>query len=110
MSRAGSKGVGKAAPGAPSEMEIFRRIVDAGQPLLSPDAARALLRLEFSKADRDRMNELAARNREGRVSTWEEQELDNYIRAGQILGILKSKARRSLQSTAPPSGRKRRKS
>lgn len=86
----------KTALGPPSEMEIFRRIVDSEQPILSPEAAQSILRLDFSGADRERMNELAARNREGRVSLAEEQELNNYIRLGQILGILQSKARRSL--------------
>jgi hypothetical protein len=94
----------------PSEMDIFRRIVDPEEPFLSAEAARGILSLDFSAADRERMNELAARNREGRVSPAEEQELSNYIRVGQILGILQSKARRSLQRHAPTSTKKRRKS
>jgi hypothetical protein len=99
----------KTVPG-PSEMDIFRRIVDPEEPFLSAEAARGVLRLDFSAADRERMNELAARNREGRVSPAEEQELSNYIRVGQILGILQSKARRSLQSHVQTSTKKRRKS
>lgn len=88
--------MGKTVSG-PSEMDILRRVVDVDQPFLSPEAAQAILRLDFSAADRERMNELAARSREGRVSPAEEQELNNFIRVGQILGILRSKARRSLQ-------------
>src|ERR1700692_2435219 len=91
----------------PSEMDIFRRIVDPEEPFLSVEAARGILGLDFSAADRERMNELAARNREGRVSPAEEQELSNYIRVGQILGILQSKARRSLQSHVTTSTKKR---
>ncbi len=79
-----------------SEMAILRRIVDPEQPLLSTEAAQAILRLDFSAADRARMNELAAKNRDGKLTASEEQELDNYIRVGQTLGILQSKARRSL--------------
>jgi len=79
-----------------SEMAILRRIVDPEQPLLSTEAAQAILRLDFSAADRARMNELAARNRAGKLTASDEQELDNYIRVGQTLGILQSKARRSL--------------
>lgn len=78
-----------------SEMAILRRIVDPEQPLLSTEAAQAILRLDFSAADRARMNELAAKNRDGKLTASEEQELDNYIRVGQTLGILQSKARRS---------------
>jgi hypothetical protein len=98
----------KTVPG-PSEMDIFRRIVDPDEPFLSAAAARGILRLDFSAADRERMNELAARNRQGRVSSAEEQELSNFIRVGQILGILQSKARRSLQGNEQTSTKKRRK-
>ncbi len=93
----------------PSEVDIFRRIVDPEQPFLSEEAAQGILRLRFAAADLERMNELAARNREGKISPTEEQELDNYIRAGQILGILQSKARRSLPPDEQPSPKKRRK-
>jgi len=89
----------KTDPGPPSDLEILRRVVDAGGKSLSPGAARDIMHLDFSSADRDRMNELAARNRERRVSPAEEQELSNYIRVGQILGILRARARRSLQGS-----------
>jgi hypothetical protein len=91
-------------------MEIFRRVVDSQAPFFSAEAARAIIGLDFSASDRERMNELAARNREGRVSPAEDQELSNYIRVGQILGILQSKARRSLPSHVQTSTKKRQKS
>ena len=81
-----------------SEMAILRRIVDPEQPFLSEEAARAILRLDFSSTDRARMNRLAAKNREGKLTPTEEQELNSYIRVGQTLGILQSKARRSLRA------------
>ena len=43
------------------------------------------------------MNELAAKNRDGKLSALEEEELNNYVRVGQTLGIVQSKARRSLK-------------
>jgi hypothetical protein len=58
-----SKNMSKRVPGPASEVEIFSRIVDSEQPFLSPEAARAIMRLDFSRADKDRMNQLAARNR-----------------------------------------------
>ncbi|TMA57766.1 MAG: hypothetical protein E6J80_05940 [Deltaproteobacteria bacterium] len=81
-----------------SEMAILRRIVDPEQPFLSQEAARAILRLDFTAADRARMNHLAAKNRAGKLTPTEEQELNSYIRVGQTLGILQSKARRSVQA------------
>ena len=83
-----------------SEMAILRRIVDPEQPFLSEEAARAILRLDFSAADRARMNQLAAKNREGKLTPTEEQELNSYIRVGQTLGILQSKARRSFRAAS----------
>ena len=56
-----------------SEMAILRRIVDPEQPFLSEEAARAILRLDFTAADRARMNHLAAKNREGKLTPTEEQ-------------------------------------
>ena len=82
----------------PSELDIFRRIVDAEQPPLSVDAAESLMRLSFSPADLRRMNQLAEKNRQGRLQPSEEEELNNFLRAGQLLGILQSKARQSLKA------------
>ena len=90
-----------AAP--PSEMAILRRIVDPEKPLVSPEAAQSILRLDFSKSDRSRMNKLAAKNREASLTASEDEELNSYIRVGQMLGILQSKARRSL----PKRGKRR---
>jgi hypothetical protein len=81
-----------------SEMAILRRVVDPDRPFLSEEAARSILGLRFSTADRNRMNRLAAKNRDGMLKPAEEVELNNYIRVGQTLGILKSKARRSLKA------------
>ncbi len=81
-----------------SEIEILRRVVDPERPFQSADAARAILRLRFRASDRGRMNRLAAKNRQGKLNPDEEAELDNTIRVGQTLGILQSKARRSLKA------------
>jgi hypothetical protein len=83
----------------PSEMAILRRVVDRKHTTLSPEAARAILRLDFDETDRKRMNQLAARNRAGRLTAAEEKELDNFIHVGQVLGILKSKARGVLKAS-----------
>jgi len=50
--------------------------------------------LDFTAADRARMNQLAAKNCEGKLTPTEEQELNSYIRVGQTLGILQSQVRR----------------
>lgn len=83
---------------APSELAILRRVVDRRHAILSAEAAQAILRLDFDAPDRRRMNRLAAKNRAGRLSSAEAAELSHFIRVGQVLGILKSKARQALKS------------
>jgi hypothetical protein len=67
------------------------------QPFLPIEAARTALRLKFSESDLARMNKLAAKNRDGKLTAAEDEELDHYIRVGQALGILQSKARHLLK-------------
>jgi hypothetical protein len=84
-------------------MAILRRVIDPDQPFFSEEAARGILRLDFSPDDLDRINALAAKNREGKLTSAEEEELSNYIHVGQLLGILQSKARRTLKQRAESS-------
>ena len=84
----------------PSDLAILRRIVDRGHSAISPEAAQAIQRLDFDVTDRRRMNRLAAKNRSGRLTQAEEAELDNFIHVGQVLGILKSKARKAIKNYA----------
>jgi hypothetical protein len=63
---------------------------------LSPAAARALLKVHFSRQDTERMRELSARARAGTLTPQEEEEIDTYERLGCLLDILHSKARRAL--------------
>jgi hypothetical protein len=83
-------------------VEILRRAFESEEPFASADAARAILRCGFNARDRSRMNRLAAKNRQGRLKPEEEEELDGYIRAGQTLGTLQSKARQSLKAIDEP--------
>lgn len=78
-------------PTPPTELDIFRRIVDAEQPPLSVAAAE-------SQDEQRRMNQLAERNRKGQIKAEEEEELNTFIRVGQLLGVLQSKARQSLKA------------
>ncbi len=65
--------------------------------MLSPDAARSILAFRFTQADRDRMNCLASKARNGSLSKEEDEELETYLRVGDLIAILQSKARQSLQ-------------
>jgi hypothetical protein len=78
-------------------MAILRRVVNGKNAALSEEGARAILGLDFDQADRKRINDLAAKNRAGQLTAAEEEELDHFIHVGQLLGILKSKARQALK-------------
>ncbi|SIO67230.1 hypothetical protein SAMN05444166_8291 [Singulisphaera sp. GP187] len=76
---------------------ILGRVINPDDPTLSPEAARSILKLTFPKADKDRVSTLLTSNQEGRLTTDERAELDEYLRADAFLAAFKSKARLSLK-------------
>jgi hypothetical protein len=79
-----------------SELAIFGRLLKADKGDLPRDLARYVLTLGFGGEDQARMKELAERNQEGNLSSQEQEELRNYVKAGHLLALLHSKARKSL--------------
>jgi hypothetical protein len=67
--------------------------------------ARHFLALGFSERDKARMHDLAERNQDGALSGAEKEELLGYAKAGCLLGILHSKARRALRVKPKPATR-----
>ncbi len=76
---------------------ILTRLAGLDEPALSPAGARALLTLDFSPADKDRMHALAAKARAGALTDDELAEVEAYSRIGSLLGIVHSRARRALK-------------
>jgi hypothetical protein len=74
---------------------------------MSSAAARALLALDFNRADKDRMRQLSAKAREGTLSPEEQVEINNYDRVGHILNLIQSKARCSLKAGRGSNGKAR---
>jgi hypothetical protein len=81
----------------PSEIAILGRILSNGRKHLPTSLARFLLTLDFTTTDKARMRDLAAKNQTGALSSEEREELQGYAKAGCILGILQSKARKALK-------------
>ena len=86
-----------------SEAAIFARVWDGRPGGLTLPVAKHVLQLGFGPEDEARMRELVARNRDGRLTDREREELDNFVKVGDLLAVLQSKARKLLKS-APPSG------
>ena len=63
----------------------------------SPEAARAILALQFDDVDKERMHQLALKAQDGELTPREQAEIESYRRIGCVLGVLWSKARLSLK-------------
>ena len=81
-----------------SEGAIWTRIVQADSGDLPHEAAQTLLQLDFSKADRQRMDALAAKSSAGTLTAPEREEAENYNRVAHLLALLQSKARLALRN------------
>jgi hypothetical protein len=79
------------------EAAILTRLFGPGEPVLTSATAKGFLALGFGSADKDRMHDLAAKVRDGSLTPDELAEVEAYSRISSLLGILKSKARRSLE-------------
>jgi hypothetical protein len=80
----------------PWEVAILARMLGGGDDKLPTPIARYVLSLSPSTRDTTRMRDLAARNRDGALTPAEKDELLAYAKAGTLMSILKSKARRTL--------------
>jgi len=67
---------------------------------LSVTMAKHLLTLSFSDRDTERMHELAVRNQVNDLSDREKEELLAFTKAGTLISILKSRARRVISNKA----------
>lgn len=84
-----------------TEADIFSRMIDPANPSLTPDAARAILQLSYTEADHARSAHLAAKSNQGILTEDEKRELEGYVFVGDVLAMLKSKARLSLRKQSP---------
>jgi hypothetical protein len=82
-----------------TEAAIFERAVLSSQPGFTVDAARSLLAMQFGAEDRERMQRLADRAKQGTLCAEEESQIENYERVGHYLAILQSAARTALKTT-----------
>jgi hypothetical protein len=82
----------------PSEATILSKVFLRSPNGLTKEQARYLVGLGFSDEDKKRMKELARKNREGEISAEELRELDSYVKVGDLLAILQSKARKILKA------------
>ena len=80
-----------------NEIEIWADVIEPDNHDMSESEANAVLRWRFNEAAKQRMEQLANRNGRGTLTVPEKEELEAYIRVGQVIGILQAKARLSLK-------------
>jgi hypothetical protein len=85
-----------------SEAAIFARVWENRDGGLTPPLARHVLKLGFGDEDKARMHDLIERNQEGTLTDDERAELDNFVKVGDLLAILQSKARKFLLHPPQP--------
>jgi hypothetical protein len=79
-----------------TEAAIWERVL-AVDSELTPEAAAFLLRLDFRETDHARLHELAVKAQDGTLTPEERGEYQEYLRVGNVLAILQSKARVALR-------------
>ena len=79
------------------EPSIVERLV------VPPNAAQAILSVEFTEQDRERMSELADKNNKGTITEDEKVEMEGYRRVGTFLALVQSKARLALKRASDTS-------
>ena len=82
-----------------SEASILARVITEDPAEITPDVARYLLSMQLPAADRDRVDELSAKAREGSLTSEETVDLDGYLHVGTLLGIMQSRARRLMKQS-----------
>ena len=86
-----------------SGVAILSRVVQPSEAHFSPDAARTLLKLRFQKADERRMDQLAAKARNGALTDSEQFEAEQYNLVSHMVALLQATARKTLRQSGDSS-------
>jgi hypothetical protein len=76
-----------------STQTAFHRGVHPLLRLLLPGKEKAVLAVKADRALRDRIEQLAAKSTEGRLTAWERDEYEGYVRANKFVATLRREAR-----------------
>jgi len=74
-------------------LNVMDRVLEPLNRNLTAEAARVLAALRLDEAAQARMEELAAKNTEGRLTPDERTEYESWVSACDLVAILQAKAR-----------------
>lgn len=81
----------------PVSVAMLEQIAGLDAKSISPETARHLLRLSFSRSHQQQVDVLSQKARAGSLTPAERTELDEFIRVADLLAILQSRARQALK-------------
>ena len=76
---------------------VLERLLDPISRLLGPQNARALIKLRADAKTRARVEKLAEKCNEGKLTPEERSEYETYVHVGNVIAILQAKARAQLK-------------
>jgi hypothetical protein len=80
-----------------TEFDILCDVISPKRANLTPEVARSILEWKFSAKSVAKMNKLADRNRRGKITEQEREELERFLRVGSLVNLAQAKARRSIR-------------
>jgi hypothetical protein len=75
---------------------VFEQMLEPISRSFGPETARALVDLRIGKRMQARVEKLAEKCNEGKLTPGERSEYEAYVQASTMIGILQSKARKVL--------------
>jgi hypothetical protein len=83
------------------ETAVLDRVLDPVTEILTPPVALGIANMRADSQLQARLDELADKANDGRLSEEEQREYRDYIDAIDLLGVLQSKARQALARSQP---------
>ena len=80
-----------------TDADILEHVVSPVKGGLPPDAARAILELQFDKDATRQIRQLLQKNNRGAISAEERITLERFLRVGKFIDLLHAKARLSFK-------------
>jgi hypothetical protein len=75
---------------------------DILEPVLTPEVAQRIVNLRADATTQAKLEELAEKCSEGRLTSEEQRDYESYVEAIDVISILQAKARRLLREQAGP--------
>jgi len=85
-----------------SPADILAEVVEPGLPGFSPAVDREIISLRFNDEVTEHIRDLLQRKKAGTITLPEKVTLDNYLRVGELLDLLQTKARQTFRQPAVP--------